>query len=210
MSTSATRADRRPGRPSTPLAQIVEGARRALTVNPRASMAQIAQEAGVGMSALYARFGSRQELLRFFADEVNEVYRRALLTATAELEDGTDPRQSLHTLMTSITESGPVLVLLQALGTFERSERDRSASRKLNAIANSLVDQCHRRGALRPGVTWLDIMKHIEIVASVNAADPRQTPLLRRRTLDVIVVGLTAGRVPLVGAAPTPRDIEPA
>ncbi len=92
------------------IASILEAAQDCLGRDPTASIADIAQAAGVGRVTLYGHFGSRAEL-------VDAVFRRALSHADAILDAvdlGGEPRQALTRLVASswrILDQHSVLLL---------------------------------------------------------------------------------------------------
>lgn len=190
----------RSGRPRTPDAAIIEGARRALIANPRASMTEIARAAGVGMSAIYLRFPNRDALLQGFADEANRVYDDALDRVDADLASGEHPGAVLERFMTAIAESGVHRLGLAIAGTFQRSADDLAESLRLRDRGREFVASLHTARALRPGTTWEDIGKTIEAVSSLEGADAERSATLRRRMVDIVVTGLTSGSVPLTGS----------
>lgn len=194
------------GRPRTPDAGIVEGARRALIADPRATMADIARSAGVGMSAIYLRFSNREAILRHFADEANSIYDAALTTLERELDDGLDPRIVLERFVTRIDDSGVHRLVLAIAGTFTRTDEDVAESTRLRDRGRSFIRALHQRGTLRPGVAWEDLGKLLEAISAIHGADDERTSALRARTIDIIVTGLTAGSAPLPGSPATAPD----
>lgn len=78
-------------------AAIIEAALDCLAANPRASMAEIAQAAGVGRVTLYGHFSSRKDLIE--AATVQTMGRADAQLAPLNL-DG-DPRDALELLVTS-------------------------------------------------------------------------------------------------------------
>ncbi|WP_322410651.1 helix-turn-helix domain-containing protein [Microbacterium invictum] len=187
------------GRPRTSDAAIIEGARRALIENPRASMAEIARSAGVGMSAIYLRFPNRVAILRHFADEANAVYDDVLDAVEQQMTGNADPRVVLHHFVAAIVDSGVHRLVIAIAGTFIRTDEDIAESTRLRDRGRLFIRHLHLRRALRPGVTWEDLGKLIEALSSIRGADDQRTAAFHRRAIDVVVTGLTAGDQPLVG-----------
>lgn len=194
------------GRPRTPDAQIIEGARRALIMNPRASMSEIARSAGVGMSAIYLRFPDRNAVVRRFADDANSAYDELLGTVEQGLENGGDPRSLLERFVTEITESGVHRLGLAIAGTFARSPEDIAESTRLRDRGRQFIRILHGEHVIRPGVTWEDLGKIIEALSIIDAANDERTTALRARMVNVVVTGLTTGTDPLPGSAADALD----
>lgn len=94
---------------------ILEAAARRLTDDPNASLADIAQAAGVGRVTLYGHFSSREELLTALLHHS----MARVETELSHVDLGGDPWQALDALVTS---SWQVLSQLNALrGVVERS-----------------------------------------------------------------------------------------
>jgi AcrR family transcriptional regulator len=78
-------------------AAIIDASLACLAANPRASMAEIAQAAGVGRVTLYGHFSSRKELIE--AATVQTMSRADAQLAPLDLDGA--PREALHLLATS-------------------------------------------------------------------------------------------------------------
>lgn len=194
------------GRPRVPDSLILDGARRALLKDPRASMATIARTAGVGMSAIYLRFPDRLALLRHIAGDGNALYGRALTSAEDALGAGVPHRQVLTDFLTEIDDSGYHRLALAIAGTFERSAADVAESYRLRDRGRRFVDTLHAAGALRPGVSWTDLGKIVEALSAVEGADEPRSRRLRARMIDIVTAGLCEGSTPLPGSAPDGAD----
>lgn len=196
----------RSGRPRTPDAAIIDGARRALSANPRASMTEISRTAGVGMSAIYLRFPNRDALLQHFADDANLTYDRALTRAEADLQDGAGHEQVLARFVGDIVDSGLHRLALAIAGTFTRSRADIEESTRLRDRGRHMIETLHAASVLRPGVTWEDLGKLIETISGLQGGDEERSASLRARMVDVMVTGLVSGDRPLVGSAARAGD----
>lgn len=78
-------------------AAIIDAAVSALTVDPRASMADIAKSAGIGRVTLYGHFSSRRELIDAIVEETMQGAEEQLGSLAL---DG-DPQEALEALVTS-------------------------------------------------------------------------------------------------------------
>lgn len=197
-------ADRRPiGRPRTSDAVILDGARRALMRDPRASMAEIARSAGVGMSAIYLRFPDRTALLQRIAEDGNAMFATVIEGASAQVD--TDPAAALTELVLAVNRDGFLRLWLTVAGSFDRSEKDIAESWRLRRIGEDFVARAQAAGVLRPGITWEDLGKVWEALSVIEGADEQRTELLRERMAQILIHGL-AGSEPLGSTAPHSTD----
>ena len=199
--------DPRPHTPSSDRdAAILAAAGRALARDPRASMATIAAEAGVGMSAFYRRWASKDALvlalnLRFLA-----TYDAAISTANEMLDSGASPvdviADHLHRLLgDEETYHADPTVGLPARGTPEH-ERWVAVSRR----NQTLFERFSAEGALREGITFVDLGLVFTAATSARGETPDRTVELRHRLLDMLIDGLRPGAPPLSGRGPTTVD----
>ncbi|RWR21253.1 TetR/AcrR family transcriptional regulator [Microbacterium enclense] len=186
-------------------ARILAAIRERLITDRHSSMAQLADAAGVGMSAIYSRFGSRDQLLRRLSDEGASMWETALDRAHESLDDGDDAWSVLETFVR--TASAADVLALGSLDSTPEDGQQRMA--ELNRRGDELVGRLHARGVLREGVTSGDIGKILEAAGSVRGDGPRRTRTVKTRVLNIAIDGLRADFAPLVGDAPGPRDFAP-
>src|SRR3954452_10845816 len=99
--------------------RILESAREVFIANPSAPIADVAKRAGVGISALYRRYPSKEDLLReLCADGL----RRYISAAEAAMADEADPWQAFASLMQRVVEADAASLTQKLAGTFEPSE----------------------------------------------------------------------------------------
>ena len=116
-------------------AAILESAREVFIADPEAPVSAVAEHAGVGISSLYRRFASKEELLRKLCGDGLELY---LEIARSAVEDETgDPWDVFTTFMRRIVEADTHTLTINLAGSFTPTARERR-----NADAG--------RGAQRP------------------------------------------------------------
>ena len=164
---------------------ILEAARAVFLDNPHAPISEVAKHAGVGISALYKRYASKEELLRKLCHD-------GLATWVAEteraLKDESDPwtvfEQWAHRLVDADTSS-----LTAALaGTFAPTEEMYALAERANDLSVKLFDRV--RTALRPDIEQHDLSVLFEIIAAVKLSDRARTMEMRHRYLDLLLDGL--------------------
>jgi AcrR family transcriptional regulator len=185
--------------------RILEAARAVFVADPDAPVSAVAEAAGVGMSALYRRYRSKEELLQRLA---GDGLRRYLTAAEAALADDGDPWDAFAGFMGRIVDADTHSLTVRLAGTFTPTEElyhDAERAQELNA---RLLERTKAAGAIRPDLDVNDLTFVFEQVASVRLGDPDRTRQLRHRYLRLLLDGLhTPSSGPLPGPPPTWEEI---
>lgn len=182
---------------------ILEAAREVFLADPGAPISEVAKRAGVGISALYTRYASKDELL-------HKLCRDGLLRFVAETEaalaDDRDPWTMFSDYMHRLVDADTSSLTLALAGRFTPTPDMFALGERANQLSGKLFERV--RAELRPGVGVHDISLVFELVAAVKLSDRERTHQIRRRWLAVILDGLRArNREPLPGPAPTWQEI---
>src|SRR4051812_5003133 len=185
--------------------RILEAARDVFVANPGAPIADVAKRAGVGISALYRRYPSKQELLReLCADGL----RRYIGAAEAAVADGGDPWTALVAFMERVVDAGAASLTIRLAGTFAPSEDLYRAAAYAGELNQQVFNRAKEAGAIRPDADVNDLGVIFEQIASVTFGDADRTSQLRRRYLALALDGLRRqhdGALP--GPAPTGEEL---
>jgi AcrR family transcriptional regulator len=185
--------------------RILAAARDVFIANPEAPIAAVAERAGVGISALYRRYESKEDLLRTLCAEGLSRYIEAAETALAR--DG-DPWEAFAGFMGAAVEANSTALTLSLAGTFEPTEelyRQADCAQRLN---EQLFRRARAAGALRPDVTVNDVGLILEQIAAVKLGDERRTAQLRRRYLALTLDALHhPGETRLPGPSPRWQEL---
>lgn len=187
---------------------ILAAAREVFLADPDAPMAQVGARAGVGMSALYRRHASKQDLLRALAHDALSRYLDDLRQALEELGEGdTDPDTawSAYTACLMRVVDGRSQALAQRLaGTFHPTpELTALAGQVGNALAD-LHERTQRAGALRADVSTADVTLILEAIMLIEV--PHEA--LRQRYLTLFIQALRApAQAELPGDPADDRDL---
>ncbi|MEV6556420.1 TetR/AcrR family transcriptional regulator [Nocardia sp. NPDC051756] len=166
---------------------ILDAARAVFLADANAPIAAVAERAGVGISALYRRYPSKEVLLRTLC---YEGLRRYNTEADAALEDS-DGWQGLVGFLERVVDADVHSLTVHLAGTFTPDESilpDVLHSAEAN---DELVRRAQASGRLRPGVTSEDLGLILESCAAISMPDPDRTAQLRRRVLAMLVDGLS-------------------
>src|SRR5262249_43033227 len=184
--------------------RILDAARAVFVADPGAPISAVAERAGVGISALYRRYGSKEELLRrLCADGL----RRYIAEAEAALADDGDPWAAFARFMRRIVDADTHALTLRLAGTFTPTEELYSDARKAQELNERLFDRTKAAGALRPDVEVNDLAFLFEQLAAVRAGDQHRTDLLRHRYLALLLDALRTPSAPLPGPPPSWEEV---
>ena len=181
---------------------ILAAARQVFLADPGAPISAVAKRAGVGISALYTRYASKEDLLRKLCRDGLQIVVDATELA---LEDERDHALVFEEYMRRLVDADTSSLTLALAGSFTPTE-DMFA---LAERANELFDRFFARIAhtLRPGLGPHDISLVFEFLAAVRVADRGRTEQLRRRYLALVLDGLRARAGELPGPGPSWREI---
>lgn len=176
---------------------ILESARAVFLDNPGAPITAVAKHAGVGISALYTRYGSKEELLRKLC---NDGLQRFVDETEAALADNRDAWTVFSDYMRRAVDADTSSLTLALAGRFTPTAEMFALAERANEVSLALFEKV--KAVLRPGIGVHDISLVFELVAAVKVSDRARTEQLRRRYLAVILDGLRAGNSDLLPGPP--------
>jgi len=185
--------------------RIREAAREVFTADPDAPMSAVAARAGVGISALYRRYASKEDLLRQVA---RDGLARYLEEAEVAAADDRDPWDAFVSFMTRLLDAQTVAITMSLAGTFAPNEELYAMSERAEVLNARIVDRTKASGGLRRDVVVDDLSMILEQVSSIRLGDDARTRELRHRYLALFLNGLRAVEgEPLPGPPPTPVEL---
>jgi AcrR family transcriptional regulator len=185
--------------------RILDAARQVFVADPGAPIAAVADQAGVGMSALYRRYPSKQQLLARLA---GDGLRRYLAAAEAALADGGDPWEAFAGFLHRSLDAGAGSLTVRLAGSFSATEELQGQARTAFAATQRLLERTKAAGALRPDVEAGDVALLLEQLQAVRVGDPRRSSQLRHRYLAMVLDALhQPAAAPLPGPPPTPEEL---
>lgn len=186
-------------------ALILEAAREVFLNDPKAPVAAVAEHAGVGISALYRRYPSKEDLLRRLC---HDGLRRFIAEAEAAGTDP-DPWSALTGFLERIVEADVHSLTVHLAGTFTPTPQMRDDAQRAGALAAGLAERAQAAGRLRPDVVADDLGLVLEGCAAIRVPDPARTGELRRRYLHLLLDGLAAVPAAPGGTDPTGPGASP-
>jgi AcrR family transcriptional regulator len=185
--------------------RILQAARDVFTADPTAPISAVAERAGVGISALYRRYRSKEELLRQLS---LDGLRRYIAEVETALADDRDPWQAFSTFMRRAVDADTNSLTLHLAGTFTPTEEHWSDGERSAELNTRLLNRTKEAGVLRHEITVGDLSLIFEQLAAVKIDDPERTRQLRQRYLTLLLDALRdTAAAPLPGPPPSWDEI---
>jgi AcrR family transcriptional regulator len=185
---------------------ILTAAREVFLADPEAPVSAVAQAAGVGMSALYRRYPSKEDLVRRLCTIGLQTY---LDIAEDCVNDHGDPWEAFATFMRRAVDAHTHALTLRLAGTFTPDQKLWEMSEHGATLNATLFERTRAAGVIRPDVTVSDLGLIFEQIASIAyGASPERTATLRRRSLALVLEGLRADPPSIELPGPTVTDEE--
>lgn len=166
---------------------IREAARAVFTADPGAPISAVAEHAGVGISALYRRYRSKEALLQHLADDGMDRY---LAEVERALADDGDPWEAFAAFMRRCLDIGAGSLTMRLAGNFEVTEEMSRKGRALHEATERLLERTKRAGALRPDVAVGDVSVLLEHLHTIRIGDDARMNRLQHRYLALLLDGL--------------------
>jgi AcrR family transcriptional regulator len=180
--------------------RILEAAREVFVADPGAPIAAVAARAGVGISALYRRYASKDDLVRAI---VGEGLARYIEEVSRALEG--DPWDSFTAFMNRVVDADLHSMTSRLAGTFEPTEELTAAGTRAGELNARLFERL--QGIIRADLDVNDLSFLLEQIASVRLRDPDRTRVLRRRYLALTLAAMRTSDIePLPGPPPSWQD----
>ena len=168
-------------------------------------MSAVAARAGVGISALYRRYSSKEDLLRQVA---RDGLARYLEEAEAAVADDGDPWEAFAAFMYRLLDAQTVAITMNLAGTFAPDEELYAMSVRAADLNARIVERTKAAGGLRNDVVVDDLSLILEQVSTIQLGDGSRTRQLRRRYLALSLDGLRSDGADLLpGPPPRPDEL---
>jgi AcrR family transcriptional regulator len=182
--------------------RILESARAVFVNDPGAPITAVAKHAGVGISALYTRYGSKEALLRQICTDGLAAFVGETEVALERIKDRHEDHWLVFTdFMRRLTDADTSSMTRALAGQFAPTPEMFALANRSSQLSEELFALV--RDVLRPDLALHDISLSFELVAAIKFADPERTTELRHRYLALILDGMRAvGRGDLPGPPP--------
>lgn len=179
--------------------EILNAARAVFLEDPSAPISAVAARASVGMSALYRRYPSKDELLREVARDGLVAYIREL---EAALGDDRDPWTVYSECLGRILDGGSQALAQRLAGTFTPTSDLAELAQRAAGRAEEVHQRAQHAEALRNDVSMSDVVLLLEALSAITLPGADDGRELRRRYLALLLQALRApAAAPLPGLA---------
>lgn len=166
---------------------ILDAAREVFLRDPRAPISAVADDAGVGISALYRRYPSKEHLLqKLCADGL----RRYIEVAERSLKPELEPWDAFAGFLTDIVESDVHSLTVRLAGTFTPTEELGDLVTRARALTEKLMRRTRRPRAVRRELDINDLPMLFEQVSVLRVHDDERTRQLRQRYVALLLEAL--------------------
>jgi len=184
---------------------IREAARAVFTADPGAPISAVAEHAGVGISALYRRYKSKEDLLQKLADDGMDRY---LAEVERALDDDGDAWEAFAGFMRRCLDIGAGSLTMRLAGGFEVTEEMARKGREIHQATERLLERTREAGALRPEIEVGDVSVMLEYLHGVRIGDDERMNRLQHRYLALMLDALhLVGEDELPGPPPTWQEL---
>jgi AcrR family transcriptional regulator len=185
--------------------RILDAARDVFLADPEAPISAVAVRAGVGISALYRRYPSKEDLLRALAADG---LTRYIADLEAALASDADPWTAYVECLGRIVDGRSQALAQRLAGTFTPTPELTALAERAGHLAETLFRRVRRAGELREDVTEADVVLLLEMLTLVELPAPNGGAALRRRYLALLLEALRwPGRVTLPGPPARQADL---
>jgi AcrR family transcriptional regulator len=185
--------------------RILDAARDVFLADPEAPISAVAVRAGVGISALYRRYPSKEDLLRALAADG---LTRYIADLEAALASDADPWTAYVECLGRIVDGRSQALAQRLAGTFTPTPELTALAERAGHLAETLFRRVRRSGELREDVTEADVVLLLEMLTLVELPAPNGGTALRRRYLALLLEALRwRGRAKLPGPPARQADL---
>jgi AcrR family transcriptional regulator len=184
---------------------ILDAARAVFIADPNAPISAVAERAGVGISALYRRYASKEDLLRKLC---GDGLRRYIAASETMLAAEDDPWDAFVQFLRDLVDADSNSLTQRLAGTFTPTEelyRDAARAQELN---EQIFARVREAGVIRPDFDVNDLSLVLEQLASIRFQDERRSNRLRHRYLTLVLDALRSpSPSPLPGPPPSWEEL---
>jgi AcrR family transcriptional regulator len=161
---------------------ILAAARAVFIADPGAPISAVAERAGVGISALYRRYASKEELLRKLC---SDGLARYIEESEKALADDREPWVAFGAFLHALVDADTNSLTQRLAGTFTPTPdlwQDAARAAELNQAI-----YVRTKEDLRPGIVVEDFGVILEQITSIKLGDEARTNQLRHRYLTLML-----------------------
>jgi AcrR family transcriptional regulator len=185
---------------------ILAAARAVFVADPDAPIGAVARSAGVGISALYRRYPSKEALMATLCLDG----LRQFVTIAQAAREVTDPWDGFVEFLRGIVDADVHSLTVYLAGRFTPTPEHRALATQAAALADDILHRAQQAGAVRGDIESTDLPMIYEQLAAIRLGDAEHIRVLRRRYLDLHLAGLRPEATSygaMTGSAPTRAEL---
>lgn len=159
---------------------ILRAAREVFVADPAAPISAVAKAAGVGISALYRRYESKEVLLQTLCANGLATY---IECAEAALASEAGPWETFTDFVRAVIDADVHALTVNLAGTFTPTEAMFGQTMRAVGLADAILKQAHDAGVVRADFTLNDIAMLLEQLTAITGSGRERTRELRHRYL---------------------------
>jgi AcrR family transcriptional regulator len=167
-----------------------------LVANPAASLAEVAQAAGIGRTTLHKHYATRDDLIRAVGHRAIHLWRQAVETVhTRQHPDG-----GLRALVDAMVPIGPQLAFLWRTPAFDHMPEIAEPWKAVEQKGLGVLRRAQTAGLIAPDVPQYWLLQTLYSLVYVAAESVQSGHLASRSATDLVLRTLLNG----IGAPQTP------
>ncbi len=167
--------------------RILDAARAVFIADPEAPISAVAARAGVGISAMYRRYPSKQELLRAIAADG---LTRYIADLEAALASDAEPWSAYVDCLHRVIDGRSQALAQRLAGTFVPTPELTALAEKASRLSDTLFRRARKSGDLRDDVSEADVVLLLEAIMLVGLPGADEGTALRHRYLTLLLQAL--------------------
>jgi AcrR family transcriptional regulator len=185
---------------------ILRAAREVFVADPSAPISAVAKEAGVGISALYRRYESKEVLLQTLCADGLATY---IACAEEALASDAGPWETFTGFVRAVIDADVHALTVNLAGTFTPTPALFEQTARAVQLAGEILDQARTAQVVRSDFAFNDIAMLLEQLTAVTGASPERTRELRHRYLTMHFDALRpeAAREEMPGPPPSDEEL---
>jgi AcrR family transcriptional regulator len=164
-------------------ASLLDVAVEVLVADPSASLAEVAEAAGIGRTTLHKHYAKRDDLVRAVGHRALDVWEQVI--AAADRSDANDG--GLRALAEAMVPIGPYLAFLWRTPVFDHVEDIGARWRNVEPRVLAVLKRAQERGAIRAGVADYWLLQTFYSLVYVAAESVHSGHLAPRDAPDLVV-----------------------
>src|SRR5690349_11689594 len=168
---------------------LLDAAVEVLVAEPSATLAEVAEAAGIGRTTLHKHYATRDDLIRAVGHRAIDLWEQVIATADrSEAADG-----GLTALTEAMVPVGPYLAFLWRTPNFDRATDIADRLRAVEPKASAILRRAQAEGVLRTDVAEFWLLQTFYSLVYVAAESVRSGHLAPRDAPGLVVDTLVRG-----------------